>query len=495
MKNLFNVMALLATCSLISCSKDNIPEPEGDSDGNGNETPDELVFKLTGETDGTSPHILVSDEQYTLTFQAENMENITTSGLPEDWTVTVDEEKGCMYITTPSEGSGESDATLQITATGTGEQTATENVDFHYVASFDNPEGAFLLNEGNMTTENGSLIYITPQGYVVDNAYKRVNGTELGNVTQDMYFYDGKIYIISQNGGMNATGESFENDGMLVVADAATLKKVRNFTNEELTGLDWPTHIAVIDEQHVYIRDNKGVWRLNMDDVSLTFVEGSDGAPKSQFAVTNGEVYFPLNKELAGLYKITSATDKVTEVAKLTFWMAPTMINRFLGVAATDDGNLWIMGSSASNANKDGQITLSKLNLNDSSLKQNALSVQPNETYNCTFAAHGNTIYYASGTSIYRASFNPENMSKDPQDEMLVDLSSLDDNARELYNGLSVHPATGHVYVNTIKGVGNFFTTNSIWEFDFDASLDTPIHRFDNYTHFPAGMFFNKNNN
>ena len=36
-----------------------------------------------------------------------------------------------------------------------------------------------------MTTENGSLIYITPEGYVVDTAYRRVNGTDLGNVAQD----------------------------------------------------------------------------------------------------------------------------------------------------------------------------------------------------------------------------------------------------------------------------------------------------------------------
>ena len=60
-----------------------------------------------------------------------------------------------------------------------------------------------------------------------------------------------------------------------------------------------------------------------------------------------------------------------------------------------------------------------------------------------------------------------------------------------LYNGLGVNPVTGHVYINTLRGVGNFFTTNSIWEFDFDASLDTPVRRFDNYTRFPAGFYFN----
>lgn len=60
--------------------------------------------------------------------------------------------------------------------------------------------GTFILNEGNMTTENGSLIFISPKGVATDSVYFKVNGTELGNVTQDLYIKDNKMYIISQNG-------------------------------------------------------------------------------------------------------------------------------------------------------------------------------------------------------------------------------------------------------------------------------------------------------
>lgn len=90
---------------------------------------------------------------------------------------------------------------------------------------FDDTKGTFILNEGNMTTENGSLTYITADGYVFDDAYKTVNGTELGNVAQDMAFCDGKIYIITQNGDENAVGTKLENDGMLIVVNAKTLKR------------------------------------------------------------------------------------------------------------------------------------------------------------------------------------------------------------------------------------------------------------------------------
>ena len=107
-------------------------------------------------------------------------------------------------------------------------------------------------------------------------------------------------------------------------------------------------------------------------------------------------------------------------------------------------------------------------------------------------AASGNTVYYASGTMVYRAVFDPEAGEGDVTDEVLTDLFNLDGNAVQLYNGLGVNPITGHVFINTVKGFGNFFTTNSIWEFDFSSSLDIPVRRIDNLTHFPAGFYFNE---
>lgn len=79
-------------------------------------------------------------------------------------------------------------ATLTVTATGSGTQKISQDVELYCLNAFDDPNGTFVLNEGNMTTENGSLTWISPEGYVIDDAYKAVNGTELGNVAQDMAF-------------------------------------------------------------------------------------------------------------------------------------------------------------------------------------------------------------------------------------------------------------------------------------------------------------------
>ena len=96
-------------------------------------------------------------------------------------------------------------------------------------------DGVFVLNEGNMTSENGFLTFISPKGEVTDSVYYKVNGSSLGNVTQSLFIADKKMYIISQN------GNRMNGDGLLVVADAETLKKVAAY-NDELADLSWPTH-------------------------------------------------------------------------------------------------------------------------------------------------------------------------------------------------------------------------------------------------------------
>ena len=160
--------------------------------------------------------------------------------------------------------------------------------------------------------------------------------------------------------------------------------------------------------------------------------------------------------------------------------------------APADNDCLWIMSSKFG-----GEISMNLYDPsagNDGKLKWNYISELPSEgSSGRSFAAQGNTIYYASGTAIYRLVFNPDAKtgSKDPQDEMLVDLSYFDDNAAILYNGLGVNPTTGYVYANTLKGVGPFYTTNQIWVFNFSDNVNAPLFKFENYTRFPAGFFFN----
>lgn len=478
------------------CSKDpvldngNGSENSSENNGTGNEDKPAGVLNLKWESEvkEDTPFMLFSGGETSLVFKAENAKSVSVKDTPENWEINIDSETSTVKVKAPVDGQNLS---FDLTLIAKGEDNSEKEVKTKivYTASFDDPKGAFVLNEGNMTTENGSLTYITPEGFVIDDAYKAVNGTELGNVCQDMAFCNGKIYIISQNGDENAVGAKFENDGMLVVLDAKTLKKEKAFSKSEMSVLDWPTHIAVLDESHVYIRDNKGIYRFDTNTKELKFIEGSEGAPKSKFVVMDGKVYTIIDGYISKLLEITTDNDIVNKITLP--YDAP--YKDIYSIYKSDDGKIWLSAFGF------GKYYIGKYSLDNNTIVSRQISVMPNlGASGVAFVAKGNDIYYASGTTIYTLKFdeNPDLGAESglEEEKVLCDLNSLDNNAKELYNGLGINQSTGTLYVNTIKGVGPFYTTNSIWEFDLNGNWTAPKNKYDNYTNFPAGFFFTGNN-
>lgn len=494
----------LAGILSVSCSDDNTPAPAP-------------TIEITTEAPANTPVVLVPGNTYKVEFKVENAGSITV-GSAAGWQVDINQEEGYAEVTALAEDTGgEKEYKMTLTAQGSDGTTQTsETVWLYCIRDFSDPKGAFVLNEGNMTSENGSLIYITPEGYVLDNAYKTVNGTELGNVCQDMWFHDGKIYIISQNGNKNAVGTEFENDGMLVIADAKTLKKVDAFGNDDLAGLTWPSHVGVLDEEHVYIRDNGSadgetgngqIWCLNTKTREIKALEGSTGAPKAPFKKIGNSLYtFKNSFALVKLWEVSTSSDKVT--AK----NLPYSIQKVNGIE-TDGTDLWIMHTDY------GQSAIGKVAIADpktfiKDIKvdydvavddgEDAALSQTGKSSGKVMAVYNNKVYYLYDTAIYMADFNGENTpeetpgadgSEETETPALVDLYDLDPEALKMYNGISINPATGILYANSIKGYGNFFTTNSIWGFDTNGSMENYLYKFDDYTHFPAGIYFPNTNN
>ncbi|HBG41920.1 MAG TPA: hypothetical protein DDZ96_01010 [Porphyromonadaceae bacterium] len=341
---------------------------------------------------------------------------------------------------------------------------------------FSDPLGVFILNEGNMTTENGSLIYISPTGEVFDDAYLNVNGTELGNVTQDLFIKDGKMYIISQNGKIAATGTAFNNDGMLVVVNAETLKRENVYDDVFLDEkgkykLDWPTHIAVLNDQNIFIRDNHGIHLFNSTNKDLKLIDGTKGAAKNRMAVANNKVFAIVKKSLIVLEA------NGTGVAK-TIDLGATVS----GLLAAKDGNLWV--STTGSPNK-----IVKINSKDYSIiRSNEITEgKVGAGWGATpgITAKGDTLYYSNAsTKIYRHIFSTG------ESKFMVDAKTMVDNANIVYNNIAVHPVTGDVYLNTIKAYGWDFLINNISVFNFDTGTPDLKANYKDYTHFPAGIFF-----
>lgn len=455
----------------------------------------ELKFELLTEIQDNAPIILASDGKFKLLFEAENANSVDFDNLPLGWHAEVNDAESYIEVTSPTHHADASGGLLTLTlrAQGDGNQELRREIEFYWIKSFDDPRGTFVLNEGNMTSENGSLMYITPEGFVVENAYKLVNGTALGNVCQDMSVRDGKIYVISQNGEKNAVGTELQNDGMLVIMDAKTLKKEKSFLASELPELTWPSHIAALDPQHVYIRDNgaadgdsgKGkIWNLNTETGVLTAIEGTEGAPKSPFVTMDDKVYtFKSTFVSAYAWEIGKDQNSIRKIQFPWHWKSVEAIQ------AAENGQLWVMASTY------GTQLISKFDLATKKvLVKKNISHNPHAgSSGRSFVAKDAMVYYAFDTAVYRLSFEDNLTTPDDapfEAEEMVDVLTLDTNAREFYNGLGVHPVTGNVYVNTIKGVGGFYTTNQVWVFDFKANQNEPVFKFEDYTKFPAGVFF-----
>ena len=52
-----------------------------------------------------------------------------------------------------------------------------------------------------------------------------------------------------------------------------------------------PTNIVVLNEQNIFIRDNRGVYRFNLDSKDLSYISGTAQSNKMRMTVVNGKVF------------------------------------------------------------------------------------------------------------------------------------------------------------------------------------------------------------
>lgn len=418
-----------------------------------------------GSTDGTAG----VDKRYPFAFGEEkelaftgNVKAVDLMNVPQGWSAKINLAAKTVTVKAPAfADSYYQEGILSLVAIDAVGKTALASAHLCAV-DYSDPEGTFVLNEGNMSSDNGSVIYITADGQVINYAYWRMNGTELGNVTQDLFIAGGKLYIVSQNGG---------NDGVLVETDARTLKTTDKFSKTELSALSWPSHVAVVGRT-AYIRDNAGVYTLDLDTRALTFVDGTAGALKNRMAVVGGKVFVPARSSVL-----------VLENGALAETIA--MDGTVTGVVRADEeGYLWVSCST-----KPAQII--KLKASDYAMDKHTLDAGGvGSGWGATpgISAKGGEIYFSNNSStIYRHDFESDTT------ESLGDVKPQVANWGIIYNMPAVHPVTGEYYYTTIKGYGWNFLINDISVFDLSADAPAMVADYQNYTHFPAGIFFPAN--
>lgn len=345
------------------------------------------------------------------------------------------------------------------------EREASAEIDINVYGKY--RHGTFILNEGNPFSGNGSLVFISPKGIVTDSAYYKANGTTLGNATQDLFIANGKIYIIAQNKKKNLNGQ--QSDGQLIVANAETLKKEAAY-NDEISVLSNATHIAVLDE-YVYIRDTKGVYAFNTETREIKLVKNTDRSLKNRMAVADGKVFVPNS---SAVIVIEKGGEDI--VKKIGFGASIS------GVVRSEDGNILV--STTGTPQKITKINAKDYTIiKENEITQGGVGYGSGATPGIT--VKGDTVYHSNAsTKIYRHIFTTG------ESQLMVDAKTMVDDASIVYNNIAVHPITGEVYLNTLKGFGANYLVNHISVFNFAQPQPRLSADYQDYTQFPAGIFF-----
>ena len=264
------------------------------------------IYRLTTEIakrDGGSLEIQGledSDEPVCMKYGASEAYALTAEGwiptvemtsAPAGWTADFDIARRSLLIAPPAEYTDGMDLENTVTIRSDGKPILSQE---YYVLDFTHPEGTFVLIEGNMTSENGTIVYFDQHMRYHEKVYEEINDNEIGNVLQDMYMANGKIYFITQNGKTSSMGTTFNGDGRFVVCDAHTMKRLvardmqfyanvdtsTGATQSSKSTLCWPQHIVVVSPEKAYIQystaDNESHSGIRIVDLQTNIIRTSD---------------------------------------------------------------------------------------------------------------------------------------------------------------------------------------------------------------------------
>lgn len=242
---------------------------------------------------------------------------VKTASAPAGWNVALNVGGRKLSVAPPAEYAEGMELENVVTFEANGATLWSNPV---YVLDFTHPAGTFVLMEGNMTSENGSIVYFDQHGRYHEKVYEQVNDNEVGNVLQDMYMANGKIYFITQNGKTSSMGTTFNGDGRFVVCDAHTMKRLvkrdmpfyaeidtsTGATASSKSTLCWPQHIVVVGPEKAYIQystaNNEShsgirVVNLNTNTIAMEDIPGTfglftkTGATKARMVFSRGKVF------------------------------------------------------------------------------------------------------------------------------------------------------------------------------------------------------------
>lgn len=265
------------------------------------------------------------DEEKQLNLKTANIVSAEIIMQPEGWSVSLDLKKKTVTVRSPKQkAQSYSEGKIKIQGVDKNGLVYLAVAEVFSGVDFTDPNGTFVVCEGNMTSVNGMLVYYDKKGKEYINVFKKANnGLEIGNVVQDMYIANGKIYLLTQNGS-NMGGA-----GRFVVCDAKTMKM--EYADPLIIktpdgAATWPQHLVVTSEKKAFVQyaqagmeATSGIVELTLGEKSVTIkntVDGTfgaftkKGATKARMVFSKGKIYAGLGENLGIINPENSTLEK-----------------------------------------------------------------------------------------------------------------------------------------------------------------------------------------
>lgn len=314
--------------------------------------------------------------------------------------------------------------------------------------------GVFILNEGWLGMESGSVNYCSEDGEIQYRVFSNANpmgsggNYTLGTTTDYGCIYDGKAYFVSK--------QAYETGGRLVIADARTMRRIASI--DDLNGYDGRSFIGVNPKKD-YIGTSKGVLVFDIENMRIGNMIAGGNSKQIGLMVKAGERVFAVQEGLGVL--VIDATADIIE----TTITAPYAYS----IATDKEGIIWIANS--------GSGTSSLIKVNPETLTTTTVNLPIGITlydswgaWNVTTfcAAHlENALYFSLGGSS-RTSGNKIGKYYIDQNTFDTDFYTLPNQEgefkEEFYSaGFRVNPKNDQlVLISTESGWGEHYKNNWI---------------------------------
>ena len=339
-----------------------------------------------------------------------------------------------------------------------------------------NSAGVLVLNEGNMTSQNGFLNYLDKEGY-----YNTVVGaSRLGNVCQDLYINNGYIYVVAQN-----TKPSDPGTGIIFKLDASNFETLATYPTKFSSAVyaNNPTHLAVYNDNTIYVRGSgtkydgtgsgNGIYRYNPSaNVAQRLDDGGQAASAAPMAI-------------AGNYLYVSYSDKVRvyEANTLNVVAVATIGASTKGVVKSTDGR-YVYAYSANGI----YVVDTQTAPLSATFKSVSLSLQ-SWVNSAVMSYYNGRLYFVNGSTIAYCDLETGTVTNTGVKVIQENISV----GSQIYNGLAVDPATGYLYVATTSWGAAYKTATALNIFQIDGDFVDYVTSVIGYERFTAGIFFPQN--